>query len=87
MDPYRLVLVHESALKHGIDPKYSIYAAENHVFSAPESDDSPMPEFRLGFDPHGRLLELTVLLFDSGNQMIIHAMKARPQYYSLLPDE
>jgi hypothetical protein len=45
-----------------------------------------MPEFRLGFDRHGRLLELTVLIFDSGNQMIIHAMKARQQYYSLLPD-
>jgi hypothetical protein len=47
------VLVHESALKHGIDPEDSIYAAENYVFSAPESDESPMPEFRLGFDMHG----------------------------------
>ena len=45
-----------------------------------------MPEFRLGFDPHGRLLELTVLIFDSGNQMIINAMKSRQQYFSLLPD-
>ncbi|MHB1067745.1 MAG: toxin [Candidatus Nanopelagicales bacterium] len=81
------MLVHESALKHGIDPEDSIHAAENYVFSAPQSDEHPMPEFRLGFDPHGRLLELTVLVFDSGNQMIIHAMKARPQYYSLLPTE
>jgi len=80
------VLVHESALKHGIDPKDSVHAAENFAFSAPQSDDSPMPEFRLGFDPHGRLLELTVLIFDSGNQMVIHAMKARKQYYSLLPE-
>jgi hypothetical protein len=80
------VLVHGSALKHGIDPEDSIYAAENYVFSAPESDESPMPEFRLGFDTHGRLLELTMLIFDSGNEMIIHSMKARPQYYSLLPD-
>ena len=80
------MLVHESALKHGIEPEDSIYAAENYVFSAPESDESPMPEFRLGFDQHGRLLELTVLVFDSGNQMVIHAMKARPLYHSLLPD-
>ena len=80
------MLVHESALRHGIDPHDSMYAAENYVFSAPESDESPVPEFRLGFDPHGRLLELTVLTFDSGNEMIIHSMKARPQYYALLPD-
>ena len=80
------MLVHESALKHGIDPEDSVYAAENHVFSTPESDESPMPEFRLGFDTHGRLLELTVLIFDSGNELIIHSMKARPQYHSLLPD-
>lgn len=78
--------VHDSALKHGIDPEDSTYAAENYLFSAPESDESPMPEFRLGFDPHGRLLELTVLVFDDASEMIIHAMKARPQYYSLLPD-
>lgn len=80
------MLVHDSALKHGIDPEAAIYVAENYVFSAPESDESPVPELRLGFDPHGRLIEITVLVFDSGNQMIIHAMKARPQYYALLPD-
>ncbi|HEU5270690.1 MAG TPA: hypothetical protein VFU36_12255 [Jatrophihabitans sp.] len=27
-----------------------------------------MPEFRLGFDTRGRLLELTMLIFDSGNE-------------------
>lgn len=80
------MLVHESALKHGIDSEDSIYAAENYLFSAPESDESPAPEFRLGFDTHGRLLELTVLIFDSGNEMIIHSMKARSQYHSLLPE-
>jgi len=37
------VLVHESALKHGIDPEDSIYAAENYVFSASQSDESPLP--------------------------------------------
>lgn len=43
-----------------------------------------MPEFRLGFDQHGRLLELVVLKFDSGNELLIHAMKARRQYWDLL---
>jgi len=27
-----------------------------------------------------------MLIFDSGNEMIIHSMKARPKYYSLLPE-
>ncbi len=50
------MLVHESALNHGIEADDAIYAAENWVFAAPQNDDSPMPEFRLGFDSHGRLL-------------------------------
>ncbi len=79
------MLIHESALSHGIEADDAIYAAENWVFAAPQNDDSPMPEFRLGFDPHGRLLELVVLVFDSGNQILIHAMKARKQYLMLLP--
>ena len=69
------MLVHESALNHGIEAADAIYAAENWVFAAPQSDDSRMPEFPLGFDSHGWLLELVVLVFDSGNQMLIHAME------------
>lgn len=38
----------------------------------------------LDFDTHGRLLELAILTIDSGNQLIIHAMKARPHYTRLL---
>lgn len=53
---------------------------------APETEEPPIAEFRLGFDTHSRLPELTVLVFESGNEMIIHATKARPQYYSLLPE-
>lgn len=62
-----------------------IYAAENDVYIADLDDDHPIREFRLGFDPNGRLLELVVLRFDSGNELLIHAMKARPQYLGLLP--
>ena len=43
-----------------------------------------MREFRLGFDTTGRLLELVVVRFDSGNELLIHAMKARPQYFELI---
>ncbi len=79
------MLVHESALAHDIDPEDATYAAENWIFAAPQNEDSPVPEFRLGFDPHGRLLEVVVLIFDSGNEMLIHAMKARKRYWDLLP--
>ena len=42
-------------------------------------------QLRIGFDTRGRLLETVVLVFDSGEELIIHAMKARPQTISLLP--
>lgn len=76
---------HKSALKHGISEDDGLYAAGRHVYVADLDDDNPAREFRLGFDPNGRLLELVVLRFDSGNELLIHAMKARPQYFDLLP--
>lgn len=75
---------HRSARKHGISEDDGIYAAEHPVYAASLDDDHPAREFRLGFDPNGRLLELVVLRFDSGNELLIHAMKARPQYLDLL---
>ena len=75
---------HKSALKHGISEDAGIYAAEQHVYVADLDDDNPARQFRLGFDPSGRLLELVVLRFDSGNELLIHAMKARPRYLDLL---
>ena len=48
-------------------------------------DDIPARQLRLGFDTRGRLLETVVLVFDSGNELVMHAMKARPQMLDLLP--
>jgi hypothetical protein len=79
------VKAHKSALKHGIAEADGVYAARNHVYTADLDDDNPARQLRLGFDPNGRLLELVVLRFDSGNELLIHAMKARPQYFDLLP--
>ncbi|HEX7322005.1 MAG TPA: toxin [Mycobacterium sp.] len=76
---------HKSALKHGISEEDGIYAAKHHVYIADLDDAEPARQFRLGFDPSGRLLELVVLRFDSGNELLIHAMKARPRYLDLLP--
>lgn len=38
----------------------------------------------LEFDRRGRLIETVVLTFDSGNELVIHAMKARPWMLDLL---
>lgn len=76
--------VHKSALKHGVEPDDAVHAAPYAVFVSDLDDDSPARQFRLGFDTAGRLLELVVLRFDSGNELVIHAMKARPQFLDLL---
>ena len=77
--------VHESALKHGISPEDATLAASWPIWIVDLDDDSPARQLRLGFDTQGRLLETVVLVFDSGNELVIHAMKARPQMLDLLP--
>jgi hypothetical protein len=58
--------------------------AEQAVFVSNLNEDSPGRQLRLGFDTAGRLLEVVILRFDSGNELIIHAMRARRQYMDLL---
>lgn len=77
--------VHPTALKHGIEPEDAIRAATWAQWVENLDDDSPARQLRLGFDTHGRLLETVVLVFDSGNELVIHAMRARPQMLELLP--
>lgn len=77
--------VHASALKHGIDAEDAIQAATWATWVEDLENDSPARQLRLGFDTRGRLLETVVLVFDSGNELVIHAMKARPQMLDLLP--
>lgn len=77
--------VHPSARKHGIDPEDAIQAATWATWIEDLDEDSPARQLRLGFDTHGRMLETVVLVFDSGNELVIHAMKARPQMLDLLP--
>jgi hypothetical protein len=79
------VNVHPSALKHGVGPADAIQAASWALWVADLDDDSPGRQLRLGFDTQGRLLETVVLTFDSGNELVIHAMNARPQMLDLLP--
>jgi hypothetical protein len=79
------VNIHDAALKHGIAPDDIRQAASWPVWIEDLDDDSPARQLRLGFDTQGRLLETVVLVFDSGNELVIHAMKARPMMLDLLP--
>ncbi|MFF8818781.1 toxin [Leucobacter sp. NPDC015123] len=77
--------VHASALKHGVLTDDAVQAATWAVWIEDLDENNPSRQLRLGFDTHGRLIETVVLVFDSGNELVIHAMKARPQMIDLLP--
>ena len=77
--------VHATALKHGVSAEDAVHAASWPIWVEELDDDSPARQLRLGFDTQGRLLETVVLVFDSGNELVIHAMKAKPQMLDLLP--
>jgi hypothetical protein len=80
------VKVHPSALKHGVAAEDAAQAAEWPLWIEPlDTDDPPGRELRLGFDSEARLLETVVLVFESGDEMVIHAMPARKQYWEILP--
>ena len=44
-------------------------------------------ELELGPDPGGKMLELVVVHFDDGREMVIRAMPMRRQYEILLPPQ
>lgn len=78
--------VHRSALKHGVSSEDAVQAADWSQWIEPlEDDDWPHRELRLGFDRQARLLETVVLIFESDEELVIHAMPARKQYLELLP--
>ena len=39
----------------------------------------------MGFDTRAPLLDTVVLVFESGDEMVIHVMPARRKYLDLLP--
>ena len=78
--------LHRSALKHGVSEDDAIQAAEWSLWIELLEDEGPPDrELRIGFDTKARLLETVVLVFASGDEMVIHAMPARKQYWDLLP--
>ncbi len=77
--------IHPSAFKHGVAAEDVEQAAEWALWVEPLDDGPPIHDLRLGFDTHARLLETVVLVLEDGDEMVIHAMPARKQYWDLLP--
>ncbi len=50
-----------------------------------DEDDWPQRQLRLGFDTEARFLETVVVVFEGGEETVIHAMPARKQFWDLLP--
>lgn len=74
-----------SATKHGIAETDGIHAASYPLWIEPLDDNpSQWRELRLGFDTRARLLETVVIVASDGDELLIHVMKARPQYSKLL---
>ncbi|WP_122260807.1 toxin [Ornithinimicrobium cerasi] len=79
--------VHRSALKHGVVPEDAVQAADLSLWVEPlEEDEWPHRELRLGFDTQARLLERVVLVFRSGEEMVIHAMPAAVSSGTFCPE-
>lgn len=77
--------VHRSALKHGVSSEDAIQAAAWSLWIEPlDAGGPPDRELRLGFDTNARLLETVVVILESADEMVIHAMPARKKYLDLL---
>ena len=73
--------IYVSARKHGIsDP--DIDHAVDHALVAGDQDDGKV--LYLGPDRAGNLLEIVSVLRDDGSEIVIHAMRMRRMYESLL---
>lgn len=79
-----LVIIRQSARKHGITDDDIRTALATPLLSGPLDDDHPQRTLTLGFDSQARVLELVALHYDDGSTEVIHAMKARRTYLDLL---
>ncbi|KLL10822.1 hypothetical protein [Protofrankia coriariae] len=77
--------IHRSARKHGIADADITHAAARYLVAYPLDGEGPPRELRFGPDRAGNLLEIVVLFLDDDTELIIHAMRMRPKYRSLLP--
>ena len=76
--------LHASARKHfgrdRLTDESVLYAYEHALNSRPlDDEDDPRRWLVVGIDQSGRVLEMVVLIFDSGGGLLFHALKGRPQ--------
>lgn len=74
-----MIRILESALKYGIDD-VDILQAWNYPIQDFFEGEDPEKIIRLGFDTHGRLLEIGGEIYPGGKEKIFHAMPARRKY-------
>jgi hypothetical protein len=78
------VEIHPSARKHGIADE-DIKHAMRHALAIDDQDDDT--RLYLGPARSADLLEVVTIVRDDGSELAIHAMKMRPKYRSLLPED
>jgi len=61
----RLVIIRQSARKHGISDDDILAALTTPLLSGPLDDDHPQRVLTLGFDSQARVLELVALHYDT----------------------
>ncbi len=76
--------VHQSALKHGIDPEDIEHCTPNAMAIDELEDDLRL---YLGPARSGALLEVITIVRDDESELAIHAMTMRPKYRPLLEGE
>lgn len=74
-----------SALKHVVSAEDGANAAEHSIFAADIDDDNAARQLRLGFDPRRSPPRTRRPSIRQRDELLIHAMKAGPQYLDLLP--
>ncbi len=80
--------IHRSARRHGVADADIDWATEHLVaIERVGHVDSPHRWLLLGTDRSGRVLELIVMVFQDGREMVIHAMPIRSKFKRLLPTE
>jgi hypothetical protein len=72
----------ESALKHGVTAGQIEFVVAHcgMVFDEPAPPDASVPDDRsifLGDDEHGKALEVAAITLDTGDLLVLHAMKLR----------
>jgi len=78
------VEIHPSARKHGVADEDIEHAIDNAMAIDDQDDDVRL---YLGPARNADLLEVGTIIRSDGTELAIHAMRLRPKYHRLLPNE